>query len=81
MRRALFLLAAVNPENWLQVKVLDNTFNILNFRSMDPGVKSKTFYIVRRCASIWRGPGFFWSCSCGERVKLKLGFCRSVFIK
>ena len=37
MRRALFLLAAVNPENWLQVKVLDNTFNILNFRSMNPG--------------------------------------------
>ena len=48
---------------------------------MDPGVKSKTFYIVRRCASIWRGPGFFWSCICGERESLKLGFCRSVCIK
>ena len=37
MRRALFLLAAVNPENWLQDKVLDNTFNVLNFLFMNLG--------------------------------------------
>ena len=34
MRRALFLWAAVNPENWRQDEVLDNTFNILNFPTM-----------------------------------------------
>ena len=37
IRIALALLAAINSESGLQVKVLDNTFNILNFRSMDPG--------------------------------------------
>ena len=56
-------------------------FQYFDFSFYEPGLKSKTFYIVRRCASVWRGPGFFWSCICGERANLKLGFCRSVFIK
>ena len=37
MRRALFIWWAVNPEIWLPGKVLGNTFDILNFRSMDLG--------------------------------------------
>ena len=45
------------------------------------GLKSKTFYIVRRCASVWRGPGLFRSCICGERARLKVGSCRSVFME
>ena len=43
MRRALFLLVAVNPENLLQVKVLDSILNILNFRSMNPVWNQKLF--------------------------------------
>ena len=34
---AMFIPSAVNPENGLPSKVLDNTFDILNFRSMDLG--------------------------------------------
>ena len=49
-------------------------FQYFEFSFYEPGLKSKTFYIVGRCASVWRGPGFFWSCICGERGNLKLGF-------
>ena len=37
----LFRLSAVNLENCLQGKVLDNTFDILNFRSMELGWNRK----------------------------------------
>ena len=36
VRRALFISLAVNPENWLLGKVLENTFDIFDFDPMDP---------------------------------------------
>ena len=54
-------------------------FQCFEFSFYAPGLKLKTFYIVRRCASVWRGPGFFWSCIRRERTHLKMGFGRACF--
>ena len=67
--------------NWASSQGLRQYFQYFECLFYEPGLKSNTFYIVGRCASVWRGPGFFWSCICGKGGHLKLGFCRSVFIK
>ena len=35
VRRAVFILSAINPQNCLPSKVFDDTFDVLNFRSMN----------------------------------------------
>ena len=55
---------------WALSQGLRQYFQYFELSFYEPGLKSKTFYIVRRCASIWRGPGFFWSCK-GE---VEIGF-------
>ena len=43
---------------WASRQDFRQHFWYYGFSLLGPGLKSKTVYIVRRCASIWRGPGF-----------------------
>ena len=56
-------------------------FQYFDFFVYEPGLKSKTFYIVRRCASVWRGPGFFWSCIPWRKEQFEIGFSQVGFHK
>ena len=74
MRRALFLLAAVNPENWLQDKVLDNTFNIFWIFFLWTRAEIENFLHSRALRFCLEGSGIFLVLYLWRKGKFEIGF-------